>query len=184
AKIFLTSLLADFKKKELAVGKDLLASVRETQDEQNFIGQCPSCSKGKLMIRFGKFGRFIACDQYPACSTTFKIPAKGMIKRAEKECESCKYPVILLIAKRRKQQLCINPQCKTKVSDQDKKDIKALEKQKTAKKCPTCGKDLLVRNSFYGSFLGCTGYPQCKYTENLDGSKGFKKSEKKEIDSK
>ena len=43
-----------------------------------------------------------------------------------------------------------------------------LEKaQKYLKKCPRCGKFLLQRNGRYGCFLGCSGYPVCKYTENL-----------------
>jgi len=30
--------------------------------------------------------------------------------------------------------------------------------------CPECGKFLKERTGKYGKFLGCTGYPQCKYT--------------------
>ena len=43
-----------------------------------------------------------------------------------------------------------------------------LEKaQEYLKKCPRCGKFLLQRNGRYGCFLGCSGYPVCRYTENL-----------------
>jgi DNA topoisomerase-1 len=28
---------------------------------------CPNCEKGKLIERDGKFGRFIACNNYPKC---------------------------------------------------------------------------------------------------------------------
>ncbi|MHB1000282.1 MAG: type I DNA topoisomerase [Armatimonadota bacterium] len=28
--------------------------------------------------------------------------------------------------------------------------------------CPNCGKPLLIRESRYGEFLGCSGYPECK----------------------
>jgi restriction system protein len=31
--------------------------------------------------------------------------------------------------------------------------------------CPVCGKKLVRRNGKYGYFLGCSGYPQCNYTE-------------------
>lgn len=30
--------------------------------------------------------------------------------------------------------------------------------------CPLCGRKLTERQGRYGAFLGCTGYPQCKYT--------------------
>jgi DNA topoisomerase I len=41
----------------------------------------------------------------------------------------------------------------------------------TGRSCPTCGKELMQRKSKRGPFLGCSGYPACTYTENLQ-SKG------------
>lgn len=39
---------------------------------------------------------------------------------------------------------------------------------KTATKlCPNCGQPLMKRNGRYGEFWGCTGYPGCRYTENI-----------------
>ncbi|MEX0907906.1 MAG: type I DNA topoisomerase [Gemmatimonadota bacterium] len=35
--------------------------------------------------------------------------------------------------------------------------------------CPVCGKDMAVRWNRYGRFLGCTGYPECRHTQSLDG---------------
>jgi DNA topoisomerase-1 len=34
-------------------------------------------------------------------------------------------------------------------------------------KCPKCGKDMKVRHGRFGSFLGCTGYPDCKGIVNI-----------------
>ena len=33
--------------------------------------------------------------------------------------------------------------------------------------CPRCGGNLKLRNGKFGSFLGCTSYPACRYTENI-----------------
>ena len=33
----------------------------------------------------------------------------------------------------------------------------------TGEFCPECGKELLKRKSRYGEFVGCSGYPKCKY---------------------
>jgi len=33
--------------------------------------------------------------------------------------------------------------------------------------CDQCGKPLAIRKGPYGGFLGCTGYPRCKFTFNL-----------------
>jgi DNA topoisomerase I len=35
--------------------------------------------------------------------------------------------------------------------------------------CPKCGKPLSKRLGKRGSFIGCTGYPECDYTRNLSG---------------
>jgi len=34
-------------------------------------------------------------------------------------------------------------------------------------KCPECGKKLLIRHSKNGRFIGCSGFPDCKYTRSL-----------------
>jgi len=36
------------------------------------------------------------------------------------------------------------------------------------KTCPKCGRPLELKVSRYGQFLGCTGYPECTYTEPLE----------------
>lgn len=36
------------------------------------------------------------------------------------------------------------------------------------KKCPKCGKELIVRTSRFGKFLACSGFPECKHTESLE----------------
>lgn len=35
----------------------------------------------------------------------------------------------------------------------------------TGESCPLCGKELVRRNSRYGEFVGCSGYPKCKYIQ-------------------
>lgn len=33
--------------------------------------------------------------------------------------------------------------------------------------CPKCGQTLIVKKGRYGKFMGCPGYPVCKFTRNL-----------------
>ena len=35
-------------------------------------------------------------------------------------------------------------------------------------KCPKCGQYLVKRNGKYGAFLGCSGYPGCRYTKDIN----------------
>ncbi|MHA1192624.1 MAG: UvrD-helicase domain-containing protein [Promethearchaeota archaeon] len=42
---------------------------------------------------------------------------------------------------------------------------------KTPVLCPQCGMFLVQRSGKYGKFLGCKGYPNCRYTFNLESEK-------------
>ncbi len=37
--------------------------------------------------------------------------------------------------------------------------------------CPKCGKELVLRKGKNGEFMGCSSYPECKFTRNIDGKK-------------
>src|SRR5882672_9349236 len=41
--------------------------------------------------------------------------------------------------------------------------------EETGEPCPDCGEPLLERWGRMGKFLGCSGYPDCRYTRNLNG---------------
>ena len=43
----------------------------------------------------------------------------------------------------------------------------AREPRREAKRCPRCGQPLALRKGRFGAFYGCTGYPVCRYTENV-----------------
>ncbi|CDZ75829.1 DNA topoisomerase 1 [Legionella massiliensis] len=40
--------------------------------------------------------------------------------------------------------------------------------------CPKCGKPLAIRLGKRGRFIGCTGYPECDYTQDLSNTEGEK----------
>ncbi len=54
---------------------------------------------------------------------------------------------------------------------QQKKDIerKDVTQEMLDEDCPKCGKPLSKRLGKRGSFIGCTAYPECDYTRNLNG---------------
>jgi DNA topoisomerase-1 len=176
AKKVLIKLLAAFKKKEKVIGKELLVSIREVRKIESRIGPCPKCKEGTLVMKRGKYGMFIACDKYPDCDATFKIPSNALVKNSEKICETCGYPKVKVIKKgRRPQESCINPDCPSKIKEEDKELLKKFESGELTRNCPKCGKQLVLRKSFYNIFLGCPDFPKCRHMENLDGTKGWKK---------
>jgi len=183
AKKFLIKILEKFRKHEKDIGKELLEAVREAEEEARTIGECPICGKGTLKIIRSKKTKkqFIACDRYPKCETTYPLPQRALVQSIDKVCPQCNYPMIQVIRKgKRPQELCINPKCKSKkLEAEEKKKAEKIEKGKIHKKCPECGGELVLRQSFYGKFLGCSNYPKCRYTESLGKKKGRKKGSKK-----
>jgi len=44
-----------------------------------------------------------------------------------------------------------------------------VTQEKLDEVCPECGKKLSIRLGRAGRFIGCTGFPECKYTRSLEG---------------
>lgn len=44
-----------------------------------------------------------------------------------------------------------------------------VTQEKMDEACPKCGKPLSIRLGKRGRFVGCTAYPECDYTRNMDG---------------
>ncbi|MDO8660468.1 MAG: DNA topoisomerase, partial [Candidatus Woesearchaeota archaeon] len=161
AKEVLTDILKDFKKNEQDIGKGLLDVVKEQRETTSTVGACPICKQGTLKIRRGKFGMFIACDKYPDCKTTFKLPvAKNHVTK--ELCPVCNYPMIAVV-KRGTQNLCINLDCPTK-----QENTVGFKEHP----CPKCGKGtVILRKSLYGAFAACNKFPACRYALRLGKKK-------------
>ncbi|MEM4267340.1 MAG: DNA topoisomerase I [Candidatus Woesearchaeota archaeon] len=165
----LIEILEEFRKNEKEIGEGLLKANIETRNIMMQVGQCPVCKKGILEIRQGKYGRFVACNMYPDCETTFNLPNTGTIKATQQICEQCKHPMIQISRGKKPQVVCINNRCPKKMNEHrtaaEKKGRKEAKIQKT---CPKCGGPLVVRRSVYGEFIGCSKFPRCKHTEKID----------------
>ncbi|MBN1568481.1 MAG: type I DNA topoisomerase [Acidobacteria bacterium] len=131
---------------------------------------CEKCGN-KMVIKWGKFGRFMACSGYPDCRNTREInKAGGAIeqeKRQEEEiqCEKCGQPMVLKRGRFGEFMACSGyPECR------NTKKIVRTAKESTVKHdipleeiCPLCGKHLAVKHGRYGEFTACSDYPSCKY---------------------
>jgi len=66
------------------------------------------------------------------------------------------------------------PDCKyTRNYERDEKGvvqpIEKISDEKTDKMCPKCERPMVAKQGRYGKFLACSGYPDCKYTESVNG---------------
>jgi DNA topoisomerase-1 len=119
---------------------------------------CENCGL-PMVIKTGRFGRFLACTGYPQCRTTRQLKEEGSEAVADVEtdevCELCGKPMVLKTGRYGKFIACSSyPACKN------------THPMKTGAACPTCGGDLVERGSRRGVFYGCSNYPECKYTSN------------------
>jgi len=171
AKTILIDLLSEFRSKEKLIGEELKTTFTKTRAAMTTVGACPVCKKGLLVLRTGKFGRFIACDKYPDCKTTFKLPASGLVEVTQNKCQHCQFPVVKMIRKaKRPQEVCINIDCPSKAVP-----------EVAEKPCKKCGEGkMIVRKSIYGAFLACNRFPKCRNIERIATDKSKTKDDKKQ----
>ncbi len=185
----LKKILSKFREKENLIGKELAKAYKETLKEENHIGKCPKCDKGTLRITRSRKTkqRFIACDNYPKCKTIYNIPQRGKIFAADKSCPECGLPMIKII-NRKTQVVCINKNCKSKkLTDKyQKREAEEMLNSTVEEECPKCKNGVLkVRKSVYGTFLGCSNFPKCRYTQKIPqepAKEDFKKKKKDYLD--
>jgi DNA topoisomerase I len=85
---------------------------------------CEKCGAG-MVIKFGRYGQFLACANYPECQNTREVQSKRAAAGGEQSAESGEAAV-------------------------------------EVPECELCGKEMALKKGRFGSFYGCTGYPECK----------------------
>jgi len=127
--------------------------------------KCEVCGNA-MVIRFGRFGEFLTCEDYPKCKNSRDLHENGKPAiDVDETCPECGGEMVLRNGKWGPFLACTKyPSCKgtrkVKVTG-DKVEVKrevVLED-----KCPRCGKNLSKKHGRAGEFIGCTGYPECRY---------------------
>jgi DNA topoisomerase-1 len=125
---------------------------------------CQEC-EGKMVIRWGRNGEFLACENFPTCKHTrdFRRDENGQVVPLEREaaeesgetCEKCGRPMVYKQGKFGRFLACSGyPECR---------HVKA---QTTGVKCPVegCDGELIQKISKRGKvFYSCSRYPKCSY---------------------
>ncbi len=134
--------------------------------------KCPDCGSG-LLMRFGRFGPFIACSNYPDCKYSRNVdetpaaaaPADGSAPAEEEvpPCELCGKPMALKRSRFGTFYGCTGyPECK----NIRKTGPKPSAPIPTGVPCPECGKgEIVEKKSHRGkTFWSCDRYPDCKFS--------------------
>ncbi len=161
------SFYTPFKENLLAKDQELnKKELTETATEET----CDKCGK-PMVIKMGRFGKFLACTGYPDCKSTKQLAGEGSAAApiavpTDEKCEKCGSPMVQKVGRFGPFLSCSNyPECKT---------IKSIEK-KTNVKCPKCEKgDIIEKRSKRGKiFYACNQYPNCDFAlwEKPNGEK-------------
>ncbi|MFM7320989.1 MAG: DNA topoisomerase, partial [Armatimonadota bacterium] len=122
--------------------------------------QCPECG-GDLVEKFGRFGKFQSCSNYPTCKYIKRDrPAEGEAAEpvvSDIPCPQCGKLLVEKSGRFGKFLGCPGyPECKY---------IHKAAPKTTGITCPDCGKaEIVEKRSRTGVFYGCAGYPKCKLT--------------------
>lgn len=122
--------------------------------------KCDKCGSS-MVIKVGRFGKFLACSNYPECKNTKKIDSNGQVAQNELEvldekCPDCGHSLILRQGRFGEFKGCSNyPNCKY-IKNEKQKDLGI--------KCPKCDKgNIVTKRSRRGMFYGCDQYPNCDF---------------------
>lgn len=119
---------------------------------------CEKCGQ-PMIIKLGRYGKFLACSNYPDCKNTKPLNGNGEAGEPEitdEKCEKCGKPMVVKNGRYGKFLACSGyPDCK---------NIKNIE-DKTGVKCPQCGEgEIVTKRSRQGkAFYSCNRYPDCQY---------------------
>lgn len=149
------------KKKEIK--KEDIVVMEETDEI------CPECNKNKLIVKLGKFGKFLSCSGYPECKYARPLETSEnngpssdspeILELLKDPCPECAGKLVLKEGRFGKFVACENyPKCKF---------TKAIL-NKTGLKCPECGEKhggevIQKKTKRSRTFFGCSRYPDCKY---------------------
>ena len=119
---------------------------------------CERCGK-PMVIKIGRFGRFLACTGYPDCKNTKQLNSNNEIEAPEtvdEKCEKCGKPMVVKRGRYGKFIACSGyPDCKN------------IKKQviSTGVTCPQCNiGDIVQKKSKRGRiFYSCNRYPDCQF---------------------
>lgn len=118
--------------------------------------KCPLCRQ-PLIERFGRYGKFLACSNFPECKYTQALGGGKKIapEKTGKKCPRCGGELVKRKGRFGEFIGCGNyPKCNY------------IEKNnnQTGVKCPKCGSELVEKRTKRGrTFYGCSNYPKCNF---------------------
>ena len=153
---FYVGFARDLEKAEQSVSR---GNIEVPVEETDII--CEKCGS-RMVVKNGRYGKFAACPNYPACKNTKPLDKAGNAAEAPQpvmtdlKCELCGSPMILRTGRYGSFYACSRyPECK---------GTKHIDKP-IGVPCPKCGAELVAKNGRNRSFFySCSRYPECDFS--------------------
>ena len=157
------SIISDFYKgfrNDLDVAEKEMEEI-EIKDEVSDV-KCENCGEF-MVIKSGRYGKFLACPNYPECKNTKPLNGKEAAEETNEICEKCGSKMLKRKGRYGEFLACSDyPKCKN-----TKPIIKTIDVS-----CPRCGSKIAIKYSKAGRrFFGCSNYPDCNYISWFEPTK-------------
>jgi DNA topoisomerase-1 len=138
--------------KTLKEAEDKIGDIEIKDEETDII--CEKCGRN-MVIKMGRFGKFLACPGFPECRNT-----KAIVEEAGVNCPKCEGKVLIKKTRKGRRYLGCenNPTC----------DFMTWN-MASEEKCPKCGSFMMIKKSGKKETLICSN-ESCSYTK--EGEKG------------
>ncbi len=140
--------------KTLEKAKPFMADIKK--DLEGETGEkCELCG-GRMVIKWGRHGKFVSCENYPKCKNAKSLNSEGKAEeKIDEKCPQCGSDLVVKYGPFGRFIACTKyPECKY---------TKTIV-NKTGINCPECGGDIIERTTKKRrKFYGCSNYPKCKF---------------------
>ncbi len=152
---------------ELEAAHGSMADLRREGQPTEFV--CDKCGK-PMVLKMGKFGRFLSCSGYPECKATRPLPDEKPMEVPEeaKTCPKCGSAMTVRQGRFGPFLACERyPECKTTMKLRRGKDgsVTVARDEVLEEKCPQCGSPMVKKQGRFGPFVACSNYPKCAYIQ-------------------
>jgi len=136
---------------------------------------CGKCGK-PMVVKWGRYGKFLACTGYPECRNTAELKngtgAGGGKEEPdpaslhEEPCEKCGKTMVVRRGRFGQFLACTGyPACKNtrRIHISADGEVTSKKDELLEEKCAKCGKPMAVKHGRFGEFTACSNYPECRY---------------------
>jgi DNA topoisomerase-1 len=161
--------------KDLKKASKNMENVKAKEEKTDEV--CDKCGS-PMVIKWGRYGKFLACSNYPECKNTRQIAGGEGADTpevhddvAKEVCPKDGQPMVLKKGRFGPFLACSSyPECKTtkRLVRGEGGRLQVEQLAPIDEKCPQCDNDLMWRRGRFGAFIACSNYPTCKYVKKKE----------------